>query len=945
MKRTRRVEITAFRWTTTASAAEPDAGFSNQRSSQVDVKNSSVHRLSQFIETDLAGALIVSVDDARSSELTQLIDALLVRNDDTPRAQQVWMSRNRSYSKLRMLGLPLRQLKTRLNILRHILLPILLLFATSGAAVAQTTTFTYQGRLTDGGTVVNGNYDFQFALFDTNTVGTGTQQGTTVIVSNVTVTGGVFVVQLDFGAGVFTGANRFIEIAVKQTSATTYTTLGPRQPLTSTPYSIRSLKAATADGLSIACVSCITSSQIQSVLGSAVSGAIPVASIPAGSTNYIQNQNAAPQDSSNFNISGTGTATTLNAVSQYNLNGARILSNPGNLGSNNLFVGVGAGAANTGTDNAFFGRNAGFSNIGLDNSIFGTNAGFSNTTGSLNSFFGRSAGQSNSNGTDNSFFGAYAGFSNTTGFNNSFFGRSAGQSNTTASENSFFGNTAGFSNTTGAQNSFFGDFAGNANLTGNNNSFFGANAGTSNTTGGSNSFFGDNAGQNNTIGSDNSFFGTLAGQNNTGLANSFFGRSAGQNSATGPNNSFFGMSAGFSNTAGGDNSFFGTNAGQNNTTGFENSFFGRAAGPTITTGQGNTALGFVADFGANNLSNATAIGWRARVDCSNCLVLGSVNGINSAPFDTKVGIGTTGPAEKLTVKTATSMYGFIHTDGTVTVGSFVGGSTGGGWYGTKSNHPLSFFVNDGSPTMTIATSGNVGIGTPAPQRLLHVNGRARVGSIPLEASFGSVCFNQAGDLLQCGASSLRWKTNVQPFLGGLDIVRRLRPISFNWKEGGQPDIGLGAEDVARLAPSLTLTNSKGEPEGVKYDRLGVVLVNAVIEQQAQIEQQRKQIESLKKRVYKYLYPSFVESPDMKDIYDGVVVLDSRGEAVVKLPEWFEALNTDFRYQLTPIGAPGPYLHIAAKVANSLFKIAGGTGGMEVSWQVTGIRQDAYANAK
>jgi hypothetical protein len=95
---------------------------------------------------------------------------------------------------------------------------------------------------------------------------------------------------------------------------------------------------------------------------------------------------------------------------------------------------------------------------------------------------------------------------------------------------------------------------------------------------------------------------------------------------------------------------------------------------------------------------------------------------------------------------------------------------------------------------------------------------------------------------------------------------------------------------------------------------------------------------------KYLYHSFVESPDMKNIYDGVVSLDRNGEATIELPEWFEALNKDFRYLLTPIGAPGPGLYIAEKISKNRFKIAGGQPGIEVSWQVTGIRKDAYANA-
>jgi len=95
---------------------------------------------------------------------------------------------------------------------------------------------------------------------------------------------------------------------------------------------------------------------------------------------------------------------------------------------------------------------------------------------------------------------------------------------------------------------------------------------------------------------------------------------------------------------------------------------------------------------------------------------------------------------------------------------------------------------------------------------------------------------------------------------------------------------------------------------------------------------------------KYLYHSFVESPDMMNIYNGVATLDGKGQATVALPSWFESLNQDFRYQLTAIGAPGPNLHIAAKVQNNSFKIGGGQPGMEVSWQVTGIRHDAWANA-
>jgi len=94
---------------------------------------------------------------------------------------------------------------------------------------------------------------------------------------------------------------------------------------------------------------------------------------------------------------------------------------------------------------------------------------------------------------------------------------------------------------------------------------------------------------------------------------------------------------------------------------------------------------------------------------------------------------------------------------------------------------------------------------------------------------------------------------------------------------------------------------------------------------------------------KYLYHSFVESPDMKNIYDGTVVTDGSGYATVTLPDWFEALNRDFRYQLTAIGQPAQ-AWVATKINNNSFAIKTDKPNVEVSWQVTGIRQDAWANA-
>ena len=626
-----------------------------------------------------------------------------------------------------------------------VILATVLLVLSANYASAQTTGFTYQGKLSEAGTPANGSYDFEFALYDGLTGGTA--QGLPVQRLNVTVTNGIFTVQLDFG-NQFNGANRFLDISVKTAGSAAFTPLTPRQEVTSNPYAIKSLNASTADGLSVACVSCVTSSQIQSlqgsqvtgsITGSQISGAIPVASVPAGSSNYVQNTNAL-QAASNFNISGNGTAGgTLSAgaitsATQYNIGFNRVLSIPG---ISNVFAGSGAGAANVGNSNAFF----------------GTNAGATNSSGNFNSFFGTSAGGLNTTGFSNAFFGSSAGAANTTGRTNAFFGTTTGQSNTTGVDNSYFGIQAGFSNQTGNNNSFFGRSAGLSN-TASDNSFFGMFAGESNTTGTRNSFFGRSAGDANVTGSDNSFFGYSAGLANTASSNSFFGSKAGDSNTAGNLNVFFGTSAGQTNTTGSQNAFLGANAGTANTTGVANTFIGRSAGSANTNGSNNTYIGAFAS-GAAGISNATAIGANATATQSNGIYIGT-------------------------------------------------------------------------STETVFVPGSV-----------LIFGRLTVLDIALAGNL-SVCRTVGNELANC-SSSLRYKTNISPFSSGLGLVNRLRPITFDWKAGGMRDFGLGAEEVAAIEPLLVTYNKAGQVEGVKYDRLGVVLLNAVKEQQTQIQQQQKQI--------------------------------------------------------------------------------------------------------
>src|SRR5437879_10759326 len=272
----------------------------------------------------------------------------------------------------------------RLRLLFRYPFILLVVALTMGAstAFAQTSSFTYQGRLTDGGTPANGNYDLQFALFDS--LSGGAQVGSTQTLNTVAVSIGVFTVSLDFGANAFTGANRFLEISARPTGGS-FTLLTPRQQVTSTPYAIRSANASSADTATNAtnATNATTATNATQLGGIAASQYVqtndsrlsdPRPPTP-GSSNYIQNS-ASAQAGSNFNISGNGTAggtlsgNTVNATTQFNLNGSRILSN---AGIDNLFAGTSAGAANT---------------TGFANTFFGSQAGQSNTIRCCNAFFG-----------------------------------------------------------------------------------------------------------------------------------------------------------------------------------------------------------------------------------------------------------------------------------------------------------------------------------------------------------------------------------------------------------------------------------------------------------------------------------------------------------------------------------------------------------------------------
>lgn len=432
-------------------------------------------------------------------------------------------------------------------------------------ASAQSTSFTYQGKLTDNTLPANGNYELEFRVFAANTG--GQPIGNRVVAVNAAVVNGIFTVELDFGSPMFGGAERFLEISVRRNSNEQFQTLAPRQHVTSSPYAIRALNSETA-----------LVSEDTTKLGGVDAGQYVLTTDTrmsdernplAGSANYIQN-GTSPQSSSNFNISGDGRADSFSANTQFNIGFDRILGKSRAL---NLFVGTGQ----------------------------------SNTIESdFNTFVGITAGRDATTGDGNTFLGSAAGRATTTGSSNTFLGRSAGINNLEGEYNSFVGKESGFFNTSGTRNTFVGGQAGLSNSTGNYNTFTGIFSGLNNQT----ASFG-------------SFYGAEAGRENAGNANSFFGSSAGRRNTSGNNNAFFGADAGRFNTTGANNAFLGTFSGMNSSSGNGNTFVGASAGLANVGGTANTLLGASADLGAANLTNATAIGANTVVSQSNSLILGN----------------------------------------------------------------------------------------------------------------------------------------------------------------------------------------------------------------------------------------------------------------------------------------------------------------------------------
>lgn len=268
--------------------------------------------------------------------------------------------------------------------------------------------------------------------------------------------------------------------------------------------------------------------------------------------------------------------------------------------------------------------------------------------------------------------------------------------------------------------------------------------------------------------------------------------------------------------------------------------------------------------------------------------------------------------------------------------------------------PLYFKAN-GSTRMIINSSGNVGVGTTSPDARLAVSaGNDEAASFRNTSSSATSiwAYNTQGTAIACGtgtSGSAAFQANsYNNGEGNSAILCYGRILASGRIKGGSSVNGINAIEglcTSNYSGVAGINSSNGNgvygtsASGYAGYFAGPVYVSGYLSKAGGGFLIDHPLDPGNKK----LYHSFVESPDMKNIYDGVAVLDENGEANVELPSYFEPLNRDFRYQLTCIGDYAP-VYIAEKILNNHFKIAGGAPGLEVSWQVTGIRNDAWADA-
>ena len=542
---------------------------------------------------------------------------------------------------------------------------------------------------------------------------------------------------------------------------------------------------------------------------------------------------------SNNTTGSENTALGYHALSSQSFNNGGILWT-----SYNTAVGSGALDRNqpTSTSNGINNTAVGYQPLfynttGTNNTAVGSFVLFNNLTAGDNVAIGHQAlytqSYSNSNlpySSKNIAIGNGALFANQptttfSGINNIAIGYFALNKSTTANFNVAIGTTAMANTTTGFDNTATGTNALNANTTGSYNTANGMNALFSNTIGQGNIAIGIDALHGNT----SAGFNTAVGYN--ALVNQSFNNGG---VIYGSNNVAIGQSALINNQP------------TSTLNGINNTGIGTNSLTTNTIGFNNTALGYQADVSIINLSNATAIGYNAKVSASNSLVLGG-----TAADAVNVGIGITAPVYKLDISDRIRLR-----EGLNSAGLWLFQTTPNadrGFIGMEDDNHMGFYGSTaGWGLIMDVTNGNMGFGCLSPQYKLHV-----IGDIASSATIRSTNAVITGAITAC--SDARYKKNIEPLKNALTNLMKLRGVNYYWKTKEFPDkyfnskkqIGVVAQELEKVYPELVMTDKDGS-KSVDYSKITPVLIEAIKEQQQQIDEYKKRMEASDAKVDKLL---------------------------------------------------------------------------------------------
>ena len=474
-----------------------------------------------------------------------------------------------------------------------------------------------------------------------------------------------------------------------------------------------------------------------------------------GNNNTASGQNSLTNNNSGNNNTAAGANTLIGNTTGNNntANGQSSLQN-NTTGNSNTASGTAALNHNAGANNnvangfqSLFENTTGFSNTAVGMNALNKNTNRSNLVAVGDSaLYNNGIGATlNTDATGNTAIGSKALFTNNKGFYNTAVGLKSLYSNTTGNYNTATGVQSLYYDTSGSYNTGSGYNSLTNNTNGSNNTATGFQSLLSNTTGinntanGASSLVLTSTGTNNTANGYLSLFGNTTGKNNTAA-----GASSLISNSTGYSNVAVGINALYSNTTGsnsvaiGDSSLLNNGVGATVIQGKENTAIGSKALLSNTIGNNNTAIGSNADMAGANLNNATAVGNKSFVNCSNCMVLGSINGLNGAASSVKVGIGTPTPLMGLHVaKTDSAVAVFENTQQLNTnVSNAVYFKTGSGaapytgaikTIGESANAARLGLYNYASTSpnqllerLSITDAGKVGLSTISPLMKLHI---------------------------------------------------------------------------------------------------------------------------------------------------------------------------------------------------------------------------------